>query len=49
MNEYGINRYCMVCNKSFNCTDGDVFCSGKCADKWEEVNFEDQEIDDNDI
>jgi hypothetical protein len=45
MNEYGITRYCVCCNKSFNCTDGDYFCSSKCSDKWDEMNFEDQEID----
>lgn len=39
----GINRLCIVCGKSFYCTDGDYFCSDKCYDKYDNWNDEDDE------
>jgi hypothetical protein len=46
MNEYGITRCCAFCNKPFNCTDGDYFCSGKCEDEWELQHSYADELDD---
>jgi predicted nucleic acid-binding Zn ribbon protein len=35
--EDGIMKFCVICTKSFNCTDGDVTCSSACSDMLEEM------------
>jgi predicted nucleic acid-binding Zn ribbon protein len=37
MTEDGIMRWCVVCDRSFNCTDGDVTCSSRCSDMLEQM------------
>jgi hypothetical protein len=35
MDALGITRICAECGKTFYCTDGDITCSSKCADDYE--------------
>lgn len=44
MTEDGIMKIC-TCGKSFNCTDGNPFCSEECYDQWESRQEKEEEED----